>query len=54
MKGFISHIVDQLPTEGLDKFRNHAYVFPSRRACYHFREALLKRFPDQNPGYSQY
>ena len=47
MKGFISHIVDQLPSDDLNKFRNHAFVFPSRRACYHFREALLKRFPGE-------
>ncbi len=47
MKGFISHIVDQLPSDELDNFRNYAFVFPSRRACYHFREALLKRFSEE-------
>ena len=47
MKGFISHIVDQLPSDDLSKFRNQAFVFPSRRACYYFREALLKRFPGE-------
>lgn len=47
MKGFISHIVDQLPSDDLDKFHKYAFVFPSRRACYYFREALLERFPEE-------
>ncbi|GJM27592.1 MAG: hypothetical protein DHS20C17_02270 [Cyclobacteriaceae bacterium] len=47
MKGFITHIVDRLPPDDLNTLHTRAFVFPSRRACYHFREALLNRFPQE-------
>ena len=47
MKSFIEHIIDDIPGENLDALKAQVYVFPSRRACFHFREALLKTYPDR-------
>ena len=47
MKSFISHIVDQLVPGDLEKLKHHAFVFPSKRACYYFRESLLARFSQE-------
>jgi len=47
MNGFIHHLVDQIPEDDIGYLVNAAYVFPTRRACYHFRDALVKRFTPQ-------
>ncbi len=47
MKTFIDHIVDHLGNTDPHKLGSYAFVFPTRRACYYFRDALLKRYADE-------
>ncbi len=47
MNGFIQYIVNHIPEAGAPGLANMAYVFPTRRAGYHFRDALVKRFEGQ-------
>ncbi len=47
MKGFISQIVDSFSQQDLASFQEQVMVFPSKRACYYFRQALLARFSEQ-------
>ena len=44
MKEFLTHIVDHIDAENLAELRNTSFVFPSKRAGFHFRSALLERF----------
>jgi hypothetical protein len=47
MKGFISHIVEHIHPGDLTSLKYKVFVFPSRRACHHFKEALIARFSQE-------
>lgn len=47
MKTFIDHIVDHLDNIEPGKLSNYAFVFPTRRACYYFKDALLQRYANE-------
>ena len=47
MDSFISHIIRDISPDELPLLKDRAYVFPTRRACYYFREALKNNFSDQ-------
>jgi CRISPR/Cas system-associated exonuclease Cas4 (RecB family) len=47
VKPFINHIVDHFSQVDLSSLRDQVIVFPSKRACYYFRQALLSRFSQQ-------
>ena len=47
MKGFIRHIVDHFSLQDVKSFPDQLVVFPSKRACYYFRQALLDRLAEQ-------
>lgn len=43
MNGFISCVVDRISDEDLHRLTNYAFVFPTKRAGYYFRDAILKK-----------
>ncbi len=47
MDSFISHIINDISADQLTQLKDRAYVFPTRRACYYFREALMEAYPTQ-------
>lgn len=47
MNTFIDHIVEHLENASLEELHRYVFVFPSRRACYYFRDALLKKYHDR-------
>ena len=44
VKSFISHIADSISESQLGQLDNRAFVFPTKRAGFYFRQALLDRF----------
>ncbi len=44
MDSFLKHIIKGIDPQELESLQNKVYVFPTKRACYYFREALQQHF----------
>ena len=44
MDSFLNHIIKSIDTADLPLLHQKAYVFPTKRACFYFREALQNHF----------
>jgi len=45
--GFIEQIIAEMPESVLPELKGQCFVFPTRRAVFHFKHVLKKRFKDQ-------